>query len=207
SLPSSLSDCVLLSLCVGADLDLDLVVSSADKLSHPTASRPRVTDRRPRSQIITPASLSTAELLGPPALEERKEKDRVKEEQESVPVRPAEVSVRRGVPSISVSDAKSTLPAKPAFLPPPGSSAHRPASPSSSSSAPSPSPELKPSPLTPPTVDELRNQLRDLRASVELLKSQHSVCMKQLASTLDEEKKIRISLQMEVEHIKKSLSK
>ncbi|KAG7231269.1 hypothetical protein INR49_012100, partial [Caranx melampygus] len=35
------------------DMDLDVVVSSTEKLSHPTASRPRVTDRRPRSQIIT----------------------------------------------------------------------------------------------------------------------------------------------------------
>lgn len=42
---------------VGADVDLDVVVSSTEKLSHPTASRPRVTDRRPRSQIITPVSL------------------------------------------------------------------------------------------------------------------------------------------------------
>lgn len=41
-----------------ADVDLDAVVLSTEKLSHPTASRPRVTDRRPRSQIITPVSLN-----------------------------------------------------------------------------------------------------------------------------------------------------
>lgn len=46
-----------LFLCVFADVDLDAVVSSAEKLSHPTASRPRVTDRRPRSQIITSVRL------------------------------------------------------------------------------------------------------------------------------------------------------
>lgn len=40
-----------------ADVDLDAVVASTEKLSHPTASRPRVTDRRPRSQIITPVSV------------------------------------------------------------------------------------------------------------------------------------------------------
>lgn len=50
-----------LFLCVFADVDLDAVVSSAEKLSHPTASRPRVTDRRPRSQIIT--SVRFVELL------------------------------------------------------------------------------------------------------------------------------------------------
>lgn len=44
-------------LCVCADVDLDAVVPSSEKLSHPTALRPRVTDRRPRSQIITPVSV------------------------------------------------------------------------------------------------------------------------------------------------------
>lgn len=43
-------------VCLPSDVDLDAVVSSTERLSHPTASRPRVTDRRPRSQIITPVS-------------------------------------------------------------------------------------------------------------------------------------------------------
>lgn len=68
-------------------------------------------------------------------------------------------------------DSKAPLPAKPSVLTPPNTS-HRPASPSSSSGL-TPSPELRHSPLTPPTLEELRNQLRDLRTSVELLKSQH----------------------------------
>ncbi|XP_078147430.1 SH3 domain-containing kinase-binding protein 1 isoform X2 [Centroberyx gerrardi] len=189
------------------DMDLDAVVASTEKLNHPTASRPRVTDRRPRSQIITPLSLSSPDLLDSPAVEEeRKEKERGKEEQESLPSRSVEVSRRKGVPTISVPDSKSALPPKPAVLPPPNSPGHRSASPSSSSAL-SPSPELRLSPLTPPTLEELRHQLRDLRASVDLLKSQHRQEMKQLASELDEEKKIRISLQMEVEHIKKNLPK
>ncbi|KAM3860370.1 SH3 domain-containing kinase-binding protein 1 [Diretmus argenteus] len=189
------------------DMDLDMVVSSTEKLNHPTATRPRVTDRRPRSQIITPSSLSSPDLLdSPPVEEERKEKEKGKEEQESLPSRSVEVFRRKGVPTISVPDNKSVLPPKPAVLPPP-SPGYRPVSPSSSSSALSPSPELRASPLTPPTLEELRNQLRDLKASVELLKSQHRQEMKQLTSELDEEKRIRICLQMEVEHIKKSLSK
>lgn len=36
--------------------DFDSVVLSTEKLNHPTASRPRVTDRRPRSQIFTSVS-------------------------------------------------------------------------------------------------------------------------------------------------------
>ncbi|KAM7390165.1 hypothetical protein PAMA_008373 [Pampus argenteus] len=188
-----------------ADIDLDAVVLSSEKLSHPTASRPRVTDRRPRSQIILPSSLSALDL-DPPTVEEKKEKDRRKEEQESVPSRSVEVSLRKGVSTISAPDSKAPLPAKPSVLTPPNSSGHRPASPSSSLGL-SPSPELRQSPLTPPTLEELRNQLRDLRASIELLKSQHRQEMKQLAGALDEEKKIRLSLQMEVEHIKKNLGK
>lgn len=58
-----------LFLCVFADVDLDAVVSSAEKLSHPTASRPRVTDRRPRSQIIT--SVRFVELLVTCKIEEQ----------------------------------------------------------------------------------------------------------------------------------------
>ncbi|XP_030254346.1 SH3 domain-containing kinase-binding protein 1 isoform X1 [Sparus aurata] len=186
-----------------ADADLDAVVASTEKLSHPTASRPRVTDRRPRSQIITPSSLSTIDL-DPPAVEDRKEKNRAKEEPETFS-RSIDVSLRKGVPTVSIPDSKAPLPVKPSVLTPPTSS-HRPSSPSSSSGL-TPSPELRHSPLTPPTLEELRNQLRDLRSSVELLKSQHRQEMKQLSNTLDEEKRIRIGLQMEVEQIKKSLSK
>uniref|UniRef100_UPI0037E93BA6 SH3 domain-containing kinase-binding protein 1 isoform X2 n=1 Tax=Semicossyphus pulcher TaxID=241346 RepID=UPI0037E93BA6 len=181
------------------DVDLDAVVSSTEKLSHPTASRPRVTDRRPRSQIITASALSSIDMDSP-VVEERK--DRVREEPE---FRPVEVTLRKGVPNIHAPDSKAPLPAKPSVLAPPNSS-HRPVSPSSSPGL-TPSPELRHSPLTSPTLEELRSQLRDLRSSVELLKSQHRQEMKQLSSALDDEKKIRLSLQMEVEHIKKSLSK
>lgn len=126
--------------------------------------------------------------------------------------------------SLQIPDSKAPLPVKPSVLTPPTSS-HRPSSPSSSSGL-TPSPELRHSPLTPPTLEELRNQLRDLRSSVELLKSQHRyviyivrtwmcvvrkrayqshdpdvfMCfrqeMKQLSNTLDEEKRIRIGLQV-----------
>ncbi|KAM4533336.1 SH3 domain-containing kinase-binding protein 1 isoform 2-T2 [Odontesthes bonariensis] len=185
------------------DMDLDAVVTSTEKLSHPTVSRPRVTDRRPRSQVITAASLSSIDL-DYPAVEERKEKERGKNEHESVPLRSMDVSLRKGAPIVPVPDGKG-LPPKPSVLTPPNSS-HRPASPSSSSGL-TPSPELRHLPLTPPSLEELRNQLRDLKVSIELLKSQHRQEMKQLASELDEEKKMRISLQVEIEHIKKSLSK
>ncbi|XP_053715720.1 SH3 domain-containing kinase-binding protein 1 isoform X1 [Synchiropus splendidus] len=177
-----------------ADLDLDAVVSTTEKLSHPTALRPRVTDRRPRSQILTPSSMSILDL-NPVAVEDRREKDR------DLDSKSLDISLRKGVHGL---ESKAQIPSKPSVLAPPSN--HRPASPSSSGGL-SPSPELRHSPVTPPTLEELKNQLRDLRTSVELLRSQHRQEMKQLASELDEEKKIRISLQMEVEHIKKNLSK
>ncbi|KAM9826890.1 SH3 domain-containing kinase-binding protein 1 [Neosynchiropus ocellatus] len=179
-----------------ADLDLDAVVSTTEKLSHPTALRPRVTDRRPRSQILAPSTMSTLDL-NPVAVEDRKERDR------DLDSKSLDVSLRKGVHGV---ESKAQIPSKPSVLAPPSNSNHRPASPSSSGGL-SPSPELRHSPVTPPTLEELKNQLRDLRSSVELLRSQHRQEMKQLASELDEEKKIRISLQMEVEHIKKNLSK
>ncbi|XP_072306618.1 SH3 domain-containing kinase-binding protein 1 [Eucyclogobius newberryi] len=175
-----------------ADMDLDAVVASTEKLTHPTVTRPRVSDRRPKSQIFAASSL---ELLDSNAADDRKDKERGK-------VEPEPVSLRKTVPA---ADSKAPLPAKPSSLNPPNA-VLRPVSPSPSSGL-SPSPELRHSPPTPPMLEELRSQLRDLRASVELLKTQHRQEMKQLGASLDEEKRIRISLQMEVEHIKKSLLK
>uniref|UniRef100_A0A4W5MNZ6 Osteoclast-stimulating factor 1 n=1 Tax=Hucho hucho TaxID=62062 RepID=A0A4W5MNZ6_9TELE len=183
-----------------------------EKLSHPTIMRPSVLVRRPRSLIISTSSLSSIDLLDSPAVEEqRRGKDREKEEQQdSLCPRPVDVSKRKALPTITVPDSKGVLPPKPAVLHPLSteSLALHPISPSPSYAKPtssciSPSPEPRPT----PTLEELRGQLRELRASVELLKSQHRQEMKQLSSDLDEEKRIRITMQMEVEKIKRSLFK
>nr|XP_046148705.1 SH3 domain-containing kinase-binding protein 1 isoform X2 [Oncorhynchus gorbuscha] len=191
-------------------VDLDSVVLSTEKLNHPTAMRPRVLDRRPRSQIISTSSLSSIDLLNFPVVEEEKSEKDKEEEQDSLCPRPVDVSKRKALPTITVPDSKCVLPPKPAVLPPlsTGSLALHSTSPSPStvnhtSSGLSPSPECRPT----PTLEELRGQLRELRASVELLKSQHRQEMKQLSSDLEEEKRIRITLQIEVEQIKKSLAK
>ncbi|XP_036799733.1 SH3 domain-containing kinase-binding protein 1 isoform X2 [Oncorhynchus mykiss] len=191
---------------------LDSLFLSREKLSHPTAMRPRVLIRRPRSLIISTSSLSSIDLLDSPAVEEqRRGKDREKEElQDSLCPRTVDVSQRKALPTITVPDSKGVLPPKPAVLHPPSTEglALRPISPSPSYAKPtssciSPSPEPRPT----PTLEELREQLRELRASVELLKSQHRQEMKQLSSDLDEEKRFRLTMQMEVEKIKRSLFK
>lgn len=59
NLPSLLL--LLLKLCFPFVLDLegfDSVVSSTEKLSHPTTSRPKATGRRPPSQSLTSVSAS-----------------------------------------------------------------------------------------------------------------------------------------------------
>ncbi|XP_016337533.1 SH3 domain-containing kinase-binding protein 1-like isoform X3 [Sinocyclocheilus anshuiensis] len=141
--------------------DFDTIVSSTEKLNHPTASRPRVMDRRPRSQIFTSVP-----------------------EKSSLPPKPS-------VPPSSSGSGGASLHQ--------GSAGLRPHSPSVDVRVKNEQGAT--------TLEELRAQLRDLKGTVELMKSQHKQEIKQLVSELDEEKRIRISLQMEVEQIKKSLSK
>lgn len=54
-------------------------------------------------------------------------------------------------------------------------------------------------------VEELKTQVRELRSIIESMKDQQKREIKQLLSELDEEKKIRLRLQMEVNDIKKAL--
>ncbi|XP_056594689.1 SH3 domain-containing kinase-binding protein 1 isoform X1 [Triplophysa dalaica] len=186
--------------------DFDSVILSTEKLNHPTASRPRVMDRRPRSQIFMSSSLSSPDLLDSPSPEEER---RDKEEQDTFPPKSFDNSKKmpKAVPVITGPE-KTALPPKPSI---PASSC------SSGASLQQGGASLRPrSPSTDArgkneqgtaTLEELRAQLRELRGTVELMKSQHKQEIKQLVSELDDEKRIRISLQMEVEQIKKSLSK
>ncbi|MCJ8745898.1 hypothetical protein PDJAM_G00135730 [Pangasius djambal] len=181
------------------EYDFDSIVSSTEKLSHPTASRPRVTDRRPRSQIFTSSSLSSSDLLDSLSPEdEQREREKGKDEPDSFSPRSLDNTRKmpKALPIITAPEKSS----KPSSLTtPPGAAALRPHSPSMEAKMKSEQGST--------VLEELRAQLRELRATVELMKSQHKQEMKQLVSELDEEKKIRLSLQMDVENIKKVLSK
>uniref|UniRef100_A0A8C1Y3I8 SH3-domain kinase binding protein 1 n=1 Tax=Cyprinus carpio TaxID=7962 RepID=A0A8C1Y3I8_CYPCA len=158
--------------------DFDSVVLSTEKLNHPTASRPRVMDRRPRSQVFTTSSLSSPDLLDSPSPEEeRRDKEMGKEEQESFTHKNLDNSKKmpKAVPVITVSPAPSLAGLRP--------------------HSPSVDARVKNEQGT-STLEELRAQLRDLKGTVELMKSQHKQEIKQLVSELDEEKRIRISLQV-----------
>ncbi|GAA6093485.1 SH3 domain-containing kinase-binding protein 1 [Tachysurus ichikawai] len=76
---------------------------------------------------------------------------------------------------------------------------------SSDSSSSQPKPLL--TAHSPHTLQKLSVELQDMREELELLKTQHKREIKLLMNELDEEKKMRLSLQVEVERLKKHMSK
>ncbi|XP_053163950.1 SH3 domain-containing kinase-binding protein 1 isoform X5 [Hemicordylus capensis] len=203
------------------DVDLegfDSVVPVAEKLSHPTTTRPKATGRRPPSQSFTSSSLSSPDFFDSPSPEDEKE------ERISLPQKVAEPLKKTKTVTISlVSDNKASLPTKPGGL---TSGSNIPSSLSSSSSSAfhsvsvgtighrSNSPSLFSTEGKPKTdhssqgeaaLEELRTQVKELRTIIETMKDQQKKEIKQLLSELDEEKKIRLRLQMEVNDIKKAL--
>uniref|UniRef100_A0A4W4HEA4 Osteoclast-stimulating factor 1 n=1 Tax=Electrophorus electricus TaxID=8005 RepID=A0A4W4HEA4_ELEEL len=107
------------SLLGGEDVDdFDSIISSTEKLNHPTASRPRVMDRRPRSQIFASSSLSSPDLLESSSLEEEKrEREKGKEEQDSFTPKSLDSSRKMSKAVLRVCSPqtpdKSSLPPKP----------------------------------------------------------------------------------------------
>ncbi|XP_034540439.1 SH3 domain-containing kinase-binding protein 1 [Notolabrus celidotus] len=59
----------------------------------------------------------------------------------------------------------------------------------------------------PPNLEQLQTELRDLRDQFDQMKSQHNKELKLLMNELDEEKRIRLTLQMEIQRMKKHMSK
>nr|XP_057944114.1 SH3 domain-containing kinase-binding protein 1 [Doryrhamphus excisus]XP_057944115.1 SH3 domain-containing kinase-binding protein 1 [Doryrhamphus excisus]XP_057944116.1 SH3 domain-containing kinase-binding protein 1 [Doryrhamphus excisus] len=58
-----------------------------------------------------------------------------------------------------------------------------------------------------PKLERLQSELRDLREQFEQMKTQHNKEIKLLMNELDEEKRIRLTLQMEIQRMKKHMSK
>uniref|UniRef100_A0A671K4H5 SH3 domain-containing kinase-binding protein 1-like n=1 Tax=Sinocyclocheilus anshuiensis TaxID=1608454 RepID=A0A671K4H5_9TELE len=77
---------------------------------------------------------------------------------------------------------------------------------SSSSSGTAPLPAslaAKPrgAPQGPATIEQMRAELRELREELDTLKTQHKKEIKLLMNELDEEKKMRLSLQRYIKHV------
>ncbi|XP_010387359.1 SH3 domain-containing kinase-binding protein 1 isoform X5 [Rhinopithecus roxellana] len=160
------------------DIDLegfDSVVSSTEKLSHPTTSRPKATGRRPPSQSLTSVSDNKA----------------------SLPPKPGTMAAGGGGPAPLSSAVPSPLSSSL------GTAGHRANSPSLFGTEGKP--KMEPAASSQAAVEELRTQVRELRSIIETMKDQQKREIKQLLSELDEEKKIRLRLQMEVNDIKKAL--
>lgn len=68
-------------------------------------------------------------------------------------------------------------------------------------------PERQPVAQNAVTLEQLQTELRNLRDEMELMKNQHNKEIKLLMNELDEEKKIRLSLQVEIQRMKKKMSK
>ncbi|NXR56393.1 SH3K1 protein, partial [Hippolais icterina] len=193
------------------DIDLegfDSVIPIAEKLNHPTTTRPKATGRRPPSQSLTSSSLSSPDFFDSPSPEDEKE------EHVSVTHKTLEVSRKSRTVTISqVSDNKTSLPPKPGGLatgsnvqpslspsPSPGfhsiamGTGHRSNSPSLFGTEGKPKTEHLSQGQT--ALEELRTQIRELRTIIETMKDQQKKEIKQLLSELDEEKKIRLRLQV-----------
>uniref|UniRef100_A0A8C4VJD8 SH3 domain containing kinase binding protein 1 n=1 Tax=Gopherus evgoodei TaxID=1825980 RepID=A0A8C4VJD8_9SAUR len=170
-----------------SDIDLegfDSVVPVAEKLSHPTTTRPKATGRRPPSQSLTSSSLSSPDFFDSPSPEEEKE------EHVSIIHKATEVSKKTKTVTISqVSDNKTALPPKPVGLTSGsniqaslsssspvlhsvtvGTTGHRSNSPSLFSTEGKPKTEL--SSQSPAALEELRIQVKELRNIIETMKDQ-----------------------------------
>ncbi|NXV02181.1 SH3K1 protein, partial [Cettia cetti] len=170
------------------DIDLegfDSVIPIAEKLNHPTTTRPKATGRRPPSQSLTSSSLSSPDFFDSPSPEDEKE------EHVSITHKTLEVSRKSRTVTISqVSDNKTSLPPKPGGLasgsnvqpslspsPSPGfhsiamgTTGHRSNSPSLFGTEGKPKTEHLSQGQT--ALEELRTQIRELRTIIEAMKDQ-----------------------------------
>ncbi|CDQ69068.1 unnamed protein product [Oncorhynchus mykiss] len=187
---------------------------------------PRVADERFQSQIFSLAPQSNLDIqedvqVAPTQVGETQENE--KEDLSSVISLISSLAAPTNTPVLPVVEKKLHRPSRPTMLS---------SSLSTGTSAPHPFSTLIPGALSailratlPPhltsdpkprrepgaqcqlTLEQLRTELRDLRDEVELMKSQHNKEIQLLMNELDEEKRIRLSLQMDVAQMKKHKSK
>ncbi|KAL0967493.1 hypothetical protein UPYG_G00252930 [Umbra pygmaea] len=186
-------------------IDMDLISfddlsSTSEKLSHPTANRPKMPGRR------LPAQFGGGHLPN----KDTSVENTFKVEEEDAPktklidTRKASLTSTHGQspilkPSPSLSEGLKASPASGRRSPSPNSGrSHSPGS--SMVPKPVPDPEEQRSEL-----EELRAQMKDLLQSVELLKSQQKREIAELKNDLDVERSKRVSLQIEIEKLKKSV--
>ncbi|XP_030627326.1 CD2-associated protein isoform X2 [Chanos chanos] len=163
-----------------SDVDLmsfDDVSSTSEKLSHLTANRPKMPGRR------LPAQFGGGQS---PSRETTEKTLKVEEELDAS--RPKSVDVPK--PSISTPSPAPAQKAAPV---------------TATVATPEPKPKAEADEEKGAEVEDLRAQMKELLLSIELLKSQQSRELAELRNELDDEKLRRVTLQMEIEKLKKAI--
>ncbi|XP_077443254.1 CD2-associated protein [Stigmatopora argus] len=159
-------------------ISFDEVSSSPEKLSHPTANRPKIAGRR------LPAQFAAGHL---PNKEISPEKPFKMDEEDGAKLKPVELrkpSTHNTSPSASFHKRSGEAKPSPAAL----------NSNSDSSSLGIQDPKSQ--------MEDLRSQMNDLLLSVELFKAQQMKEITELRGELDEERLKRVALQMELDKLK-----
>ncbi|XP_059212144.1 CD2-associated protein [Centropristis striata] len=178
-----------------SDMDLmsfDELSSTSEKLSHPTANRPKMPGRR------LPAQFGGGQSPNKDVSVEKSFK--MDEEDAAKPklteTRKPSTNTLSQSPSLH-RPAMASTDAKP-------STAAAAAAPSSDSAPHGNKARLEPEEPT-SQLEELRSQMKELLLSVELLKAQQMREIAELRGELDEERLKRVALQMEIEKLKRTV--
>lgn len=167
-------------------MSFDDLASTSLKLSHPTADRPKMPGKRPPT------------MYGGPSPNKDVEKSQKTDEEDGAKAKLTETKK----PSIS------NVPHSPPHLRPSLSLETKPPSAASVGGTDWISTGVK-GRLEPEEqsfgLEELRNQMRELLLTVELLKAQQTKEMSELRGELDEERHKRVALQMEIEKLKRTV--
>ncbi|XP_077408470.1 CD2-associated protein isoform X1 [Vanacampus margaritifer] len=159
-------------------ISFDEVSSSSEKLSHPTANRPKITGRR------LPAHFGGGQSPNKEVVVEKSFKMDEEDGGRLRPLEPRKPSTHNLSPSPSLH--KASVEAKP--------------SPAATNSSSDSSFQGKEDPKS--QMEELRSQMKDLLLSVELFKAQQMKEITELRGELDEERQKRIALQMELDKLR-----
>ncbi|XP_039548499.1 CD2-associated protein isoform X3 [Pimephales promelas] len=157
-------------------MSFDEVSSTSEKLTHPTAQRPKMPGRRP------PAHRGQS-----PSKEIGEKAEKMEEVDEIDPVPSAQNSLKTSVSSPLPSTAPKAI-----------SSTH-----SSTHFTPEPRPKPDKEEEKGSELDDLKAQMKELMLSVELLKTQQTRDLNELRKELDDERLKRVALQMEIDKVKK----
>ncbi|XP_023808502.1 CD2-associated protein isoform X1 [Oryzias latipes] len=165
-------------------MSFDDLSAASEKLSHPTANRPKMLGRRPPTQFVAEKSPTKDTIV---------EKFFRPEDEEAA--KPKLTETRK--PSINSLSPLLSRPAEAKAAPATSPGVDANASQSGKARLEPEEPNAQ--------LEDLRGQIKDLLLTVELLKVQQTKEISELRVELDEERLKRLTLQMEIEKLKKAI--